>query len=105
MIQSTVIQKIREWYQFLVVLGGFCFQNTKCGCQVTCKILPWWKWEKLILFVVLRSKMRDCHSLEIHLRVVVGFFVERLTANIFVFYLSKVLKEAKGAKRMFLTRI
>lgn len=44
--------------------------------------------------------MRDCHSLKIYLRVLVDFFVARLTANTFVFYLGKLLK---GAKKMFLT--
>lgn len=45
--------------------------------------------------------MRDCRSLKIYLRVVVGFFVERLTANTFVFYLGKVLKEANVQKECF----
>lgn len=45
--------------------------------------------------------MRDCHSLRIYLRVVVGFFVERLRANTFAFYLGKLLKEAKGVKCWF----
>lgn len=45
--------------------------------------------------------MRDCHSLRIYLRVVVGFFVERLRTNTFSFYLGKLLKEAKGVKCWF----